>query len=165
MSGCEVCRSILSAVLNFLAHYQYDLSTSAATQTEHADRGGFCTQHTWQYEKLASPRGVCAAYPALLARVATGLDSAADSASGAAELQKAIAAISGGFSRCPACAVAAGAERQAVTSVLSGITEASDLRSISALCLPHLRLVIMSADPSVGQAMVRRAAAPIASYE
>jgi hypothetical protein len=158
VSACEVCGSILDAVLGFLSHYQYDLSTSAATQTEHAERGGFCAPHTWQYAKLASPRGVCTAYPALLARIAAGLDIAADSAADAAEIRKTIEVISGDCSRCPACAMAAGAEREAVLAVLSAITSASDLHGLSALCLPHLRLIIGSADPSVGRAIVRRAA-------
>jgi hypothetical protein len=54
--------------------------------------------------------------------------------------------------------MAAGAEREAVLAVLSAITSASDLHGLSALCLPHLRLIIGSADPSVGRAIVRRAA-------
>jgi N-acetylglucosamine kinase-like BadF-type ATPase len=74
-------------------------------------------------------------------------------------MQKAVEAISGEFSRCPACAVALGAERAAVTSILSAIANASDLQGLSALCLPHISLVIASADPSVGRAIIRRASA------
>jgi hypothetical protein len=45
---------------------QYELSTSDAQQIGHAEQGGFCGLHTWQYEAISSPQGVCSAYPPVL---------------------------------------------------------------------------------------------------
>src|SRR5581483_4630225 len=66
VTPCAICRNVLHDVLDFLRQYQYDLSTNSETQEKHAETGGFCPQHTWHYEQLASPRGVCTAYPRLL---------------------------------------------------------------------------------------------------
>ena len=72
---CEMCRAVMGKTMRFLARYQYDLSTRPGTQEQHAKDGGFCPLHTWHYEQIASPRGVCTAYPALLNRAAGHLRS------------------------------------------------------------------------------------------
>jgi hypothetical protein len=70
VSSCEVCKAVMGKTMKFLARYQYDLSTQPRSQEHHAGDGGFCPLHTWHYEQIASPRGVCTAYPALLNQLA-----------------------------------------------------------------------------------------------
>ena len=40
----------------FLSPFQYELSINPKTQRDHAEHGGFCSLHTWQYESIASPQ-------------------------------------------------------------------------------------------------------------
>jgi hypothetical protein len=70
-TGCWICGAVLDAIFGFLSKYQYELTINPDTQREHADRGGFCPLHTWQYENLSSPYGVCTAYPELAHRKRT----------------------------------------------------------------------------------------------
>ena len=72
-TGCQICGSILEAMFRFLSKYQYQLTVNPEIQQEHARRGGFCTLHTWQYESISSPYGVCVAYPELAHRLAAEL--------------------------------------------------------------------------------------------
>ena len=62
---------MLDAIFRFLSKYQYDLTINPETQHEHARRGGFCSLHTWQYENISSPYGVCTACSELAHRIPT----------------------------------------------------------------------------------------------
>jgi len=62
---------VLDAIFRFLSKYQYDLTINPETQHEHARRGGFCSLHTWQYENISSPYGVCTACSELAHRIPT----------------------------------------------------------------------------------------------
>jgi hypothetical protein len=125
--------------MKFLARYQYDLSTRPGTQEQHAKEGGFCPLHTWHYEQIASPRGVCTAYPALLNRTASHLRSLATD--GAAQTEFSSPLLE---SDCPACEVRWATEDQTVASILSRVIQVSDPSklTLSALCLPHLQLIL-----------------------
>jgi small GTP-binding protein len=139
LGTCEVCRAVMGKTMKFLARYQYDLSTRPGTQEQHAKDGGFCPLHTWHYEQIASPRGVCTAYPALLNRAAGHLRSLA--ADGAAQCSFSSPLLE---SHCPACDVRWAVEDQTVASILSRLSQVSDPNklTLSALCLPHLQLIL-----------------------
>jgi small GTP-binding protein len=136
---CEVCRAVMGRTMKFLAQYQYELSTRPGTQEQHAKDGGFCPLHTWHYEQIASPRGVCTAYPALLNRTATHLRSLA--ADGAAQCSFSSPLLE---SHCPVCEVRWAVEDQTVASILTKVSQVSDPDkfTLSALCLPHLQLIL-----------------------
>jgi small GTP-binding protein len=136
---CEVCRVVMGRTMKFLAQYQYDLSTRPSTQEQHAKDGGFCPLHTWHYEQVASPRGVCTAYPALLNRTAGHLRSLA--ADGATQCSFCSSLLE---SHCPVCEVRWAVEDQTVASILSRVSQVSDPEklTLSALCLPHLQLIL-----------------------
>lgn len=139
VSTCEVCRAVLAKTMKFLSQYQYDLSTRTGTQEQHARDGGFCPLHTWHYEQVASPRGVCTAYPALLNRMAENLRYLATNGSGEPNASAPLLQ-----SHCPACHVRWTTEDQAIGSIISRTAETAELDklSLSALCLPHLQLVL-----------------------
>jgi len=140
---CEVCARMANTVFRFLSRYQYDLSRTAEEQVEHARRNGFCAFHTWQYARLASPQGVCSAYPTLLSSLTERLRAIGEGGASPEEFRKALMELQCGRERCRACEVAARAEKQAVAEILlvrqrtPSETDSAD----AALCLPHLALV------------------------
>lgn len=82
-TGCWICGQVLEAIFRFLSKHQYQLTIDRDVQQEHARRGGFCSLHTWQYENISSPYGVCASYPALAHRIASELQEFAMNMNGA----------------------------------------------------------------------------------
>lgn len=138
-AGCSICGSVLEATFRFLSKYQYDLTIRPEVQQEHAKRCGFCPLHTWQYEGISSPYGVCTAYPSLAHSLASQLNRiASDGCSSEAHVEQLIST----YETCPACEVRRRAEEQAVRDVadLVGGTDA-DKRDIPACCLAHMGLV------------------------
>ena len=140
VSSCEVCKAAMAKTMRFLAKYQYDLSTRPRTQEQHAQDGGFCPLHTWHYEQVASPRGVCTAYPVLLNQMAERLRYlATNGTQGPNDFSSPLLE-----SHCPACQVRWATEDQAVASIINRTSESPNPEklSLSALCLPHLQLVL-----------------------
>ncbi|MFZ0320026.1 MAG: dynamin family protein [Candidatus Sulfotelmatobacter sp.] len=136
---CEVCKAAMAKTMRFLARYQYDLSTRPEIQEQHAKGGGFCPLHTWHYEQIASPRGVCTAYPALLNRAAGHLRSLATDVVGRGDFSSPLLELA-----CPACKVRWATEDQTVASILGRVSQVGDpdKLTLSALCLPHLQLIL-----------------------
>ena len=138
-SLCEVCARVFKELMEFLRHYQYELSTRPEVQKRHAENGGFCALHTWHYEQISSPHGVCASYPALLTRLAEILRGVAQREATVSQLDEAIPRP-----HCPACEVRWRAEDSAVEALIARRAKAGSLdrMPLSPLCLPHLRLVL-----------------------
>jgi GTP-binding protein EngB required for normal cell division len=158
VSSCQVCKAVMGKTMKFLARYQYDLSNRPRSQEQHAQDGGFCPLHTWHYEQVASPRGVCTAYPALLKRVAETLRHLATN--GTQEPDDFSSPLL--ESHCPACRVRWATEDEAVASIVSRASGSpdSDKVFLSALCLPHLQLVLRRAkNESVRKLLLYREAA------
>jgi GTP-binding protein EngB required for normal cell division len=142
-TGCWICGAILNAIFGFLSKYQYELTINPEAQREHASRGGFCPLHTWQYENISSPYGVCTAYPELAHRIARELEHLAEQGpdlSGPPEDLKSLLATA---QTCHICAVRIDAERQAVNTAAAAVRDAdlSGRGKLQACCLPHLALV------------------------
>jgi GTP-binding protein EngB required for normal cell division len=138
-AGCSICGSVLEATFRFLSKYQYDLTIRPEVQQEHAKRNGFCPLHTWQYEGISSPYGVCTAYPSLAHSVASQLNQIADcGCSSGRHIDELISS----YQTCPACEVRRRAEAQAVADAAGSITrtDAND-REVPACCLFHLASV------------------------
>jgi len=143
---CEICTHILDATFEFLQRYQYDLSVSPEVQQSHAERGGLCGLHTWQYAFLAVPHGICTGYPALLDRLSNSLRDAASSALASDSLSAEINALLPSKESCVLCRTCAQAEEEAVAAIVDRLKRQvdGDLDSLSAVCLPHLRLLAAS---------------------
>ncbi len=158
---CEICEHIQKQSFHFLSHYQYELSTNPKTQREHAEHGGFCSLHTWQYESIASPQGTCSGYPALLNRLATSLANAATSEINPEVAREKIEALLATAVSCPLCRVRTKSEAEAIAALthqLTGDTE-QRLSSLSAVCLIHLRLLIVGiSEPDVIKQLLEREA-------
>ncbi|HUA91937.1 MAG TPA: hypothetical protein VL991_05185, partial [Terracidiphilus sp.] len=141
-SGCWVCGQILEAVFRFLSKHQYQLTIDRDTQHEHAKRGGFCSLHTWQYENISSPYGVCASYPALAHRVALELQEIADNLNGANRAIERISRLAASKSTCQVCQVRIDAEQRAVGEAADRVRKmtAESTGAVPALCLIHLAM-------------------------
>lgn len=140
-TGCHICGAVLEAAFRFLSKYQYQLTIDPEVQQEHAGRGGFCPLHTWQYEGVSSPYGVCASYPELAHRIAAALMNFATHAANGSALDN-IRSLLPARNSCPACGVCKEAESRAVAEVAAIARRATAPQSrIPACCLPHLFMV------------------------
>lgn len=141
--GCWICKEILDAVFQFLSKYQYELTILPETQREHAERGGFCSLHTWQYENISSPYGVCTAYPQLVHRVATELHGIANSADDAWP-GEGVHRIVPSRNTCRVCQVRMETERKAVDDIAATVRHAASSvkGKVPACCLPHLAMTM-----------------------
>jgi len=142
--SCPICAEIVTRVLDFLSRVQYRLSNSREARTAHAASGGFCRIHTWQYEEIASPPGVSAAYEELLGALAHQLRGLACQAQSDADLSSSVARLATSSPVCNACQAQASAEEDALSKLsceLSGAGSHEPL-NIPLLCLPHFRALL-----------------------
>jgi GTP-binding protein EngB required for normal cell division len=156
VTPCGICRGVVHQVLDFFRQYQYDLTTRPDIQEQHAQQGGFCPQHTWHYEQVASPRGICTAYPRLLNTVARRLRSMAENGSSEEGFRREFTDHS-----CPACNVRWETEDRMICGIVLKVqkTGESEQRLLPDLCLPHLELLLRRLnDASVRQYLLLREA-------
>lgn len=140
-TGCHICGVVLEANFRFLSKYQYELTINPEVQQDHARRGGFCPLHTWQYEGISSPYGVCASYPELAHRIAAELMNFAIRAADGSGSDN-IGSLLPTRKSCPACEICKEAESKAVAEVAAIARRAAAPESrIPACCLPHLFMV------------------------
>lgn len=145
-AGCSICGAMLDAIFEFLRKYQYELTINPDSQQEHSRRGGFCPLHTWQYENIASPYGVCTAYPELAHRIARELNQFADGISRTGNSLEDIQRLLPTSKTCPICEIRIDAENNAVKTVANTVRDAatSGDHRFPACCLPHLVAVTLS---------------------
>lgn len=139
---CFVCERIVAELFDFFSKRQYELSMNEAQQREHAGNGGFCSLHTWQYERIASPQGVCLAYAPLLADIAHHLRSIASSASSPRSMRDRIRDLYPSANRCPACRRATEAEKTAVEELRQVSASREGGEAGGGLCVRHLGTVL-----------------------
>jgi len=140
LAACPICDSVLNASFEFLSQYQYDLSTNLGTQTSHAAKNGFCASHTWQYERIASPQGICSAYPKTVQGIAEKCREVSHGAGSGVWRGDSLVRIFLDHKHCPVCKVANDAEEQAIKDVAAQIEDpsSSNTGTFPNLCLPHL---------------------------
>jgi hypothetical protein len=145
-AGCLICGAILDAIFAFLSKYQYELTINPEAQQEHASRGGFCPLHTWQYENISSPYGVCMAYPQLAHRIAGELERLSEGAHAANGCLESLTGLAATVATCRVCEVRIEAEKKAVSAAAETARNAivSNGVHLPACCLPHLAMVAAS---------------------
>jgi small GTP-binding protein len=150
-TGCRICGAILEGVFRFLSKHQYALAINPETQRDHARRGGFCPLHTWQYEGIASPQGVCEAYPRLTHRIAEELNNAAMRMGQQGDSIENLPGLLPTTKICLVCQAREEAQRRGVEDAVTAARHALEQNPhVPTCCLPHLLLVIGSLGP--GQA-------------
>ncbi len=142
--NCVVCGRIVDAVFEFLRTYQYELSVSKEVQQRHAEAGGFCAMHTWQYADLASPQGVCSAYPQVLLRFSEELVDLAEGRASKHGVNGVSSPPLPPAESCPACQKAAAAEQRAIREFAAIFENAADEAEIPGkrFCLTHLEEIL-----------------------
>jgi len=135
---CAICRKLEAAQTEYLSRWQFLLATSEADQTRHAEAGGFCALHSWQYAHLASPVGISVGNARLASQLAAALDVAVAVSHDPGELAAHVTAIVR-TRTCSACAVLAVVERQAAGELAARPAAATEAPP---LCLRHLTLVL-----------------------
>ena len=143
---CKICRDVEAALFEFMSHRQYELSVSEKDQISHAEQGGFCGLHTWQYEAISSPQGICSAYPPVLTTLGRRLRLLAESTASVSALTEGVLEVIPNSGTCRACLLISVVERRAATKVLKALTE-DDMNTSTALpplCLRHLYSVLRS---------------------
>ncbi len=142
-AGCFLCAAVLSSVFKYLSKYQYTLSIDPSVQREHAARRGFCTLHTWQYETISSPYGVCTAYPELAYRLAAELRAIAQESHQGRYSPEKVRTLLSNTKTCPVCGVRVAAEQEAVEEMAARVRNAAGAADAHApvLCLPHLTML------------------------
>jgi Dynamin family len=153
---CAVCRQLETVLTEHMIREQFLLATSEGEQARHADAGGFCPLHTWQYAQMATPLGISAGYARLADAVADALDDLGSRAPSAGELAREVADLAH-VGACPVCAALADAEQRAVAEVA---VHEPPSPVAAQLCLRHLAQVL-AAGPS--EAAARAMAAALAA--
>jgi hypothetical protein len=138
---CEICERIQQDAFKFLSRYQYELAMNPEVQRIHAECGGFCSLHTWQYESIASPQGTCSAYPALLNRLAAWCAEKASTELTPLSLHAGMGELLATATSCPLCRVRSQSEAEGLASVAHKLSQGptGPLNRLSAICLIHLR--------------------------
>jgi hypothetical protein len=160
VSAREICDHANRRLFDYLATFQYDIIVQPELRWAVAQRGGLCSFHTWQYQSVASPHGTCVGYADVLERWALALRRSAEASCSLSSPE--VGALSVRPQACLACAARAAAESEAVQSIVSRLEEEREhgLGSLSALCLPHFRLLLASVrDDETERRLILRQAA------
>ncbi len=144
LRNCEVCAKVDEALFNFLARYQYDLHGNQRVQTDLAARRGLCGPHTWQFETIAAPTEICTGFVGVVEQQSASLRAAARNEPTGLLACQAVGAALPTAESCAACEVARRAAGDAVDAAARRLARDTTiaLRQLSAICLPHLRLLL-----------------------
>lgn len=142
---CPICAAQTQAIFDFFAHWQYRLSSESAAQRAFAAARGLCPVHTWQFQDMASPRGMSAGYAPVIEATIVELQRTLNQPSENAPAH--LGTLLPGIATCPACKVLLVAEADHIARLLAQLTTrvARDSYARSAgLCLPHLQATLAS---------------------
>jgi hypothetical protein len=144
ISSCFVCKRMADATFKFMSHFQYELSHSREQQSFHASRSGFCTLHSREYARLASPQGIASGYPNTLLFVAEHLRSLSHGGRLRDDWKDEFEQFLPDSHKCRACQVVAEAEGAIINNF---VREYHDVQpdndvDLPCVCLWHLQAVI-----------------------
>jgi small GTP-binding protein len=160
LPACEICTGVADAVFDFMAKYQLALHGDQAVQIDLAARGGFCGPHTILFEAIAAPLEICTGFAGVAEQQAVRLRAAAKRQPCAALACDAVTEALPTTATCPACEVmhdSAARMTRRVAAVL--LANGAALQELSAICLPHLNLLLAEVgDPKLVTAVLLRQA-------
>jgi hypothetical protein len=167
-SDCAVCSKLEATLTERLRRDQFLLATREYDQARHAQAGGFCPQHTWQYAAVASPLGIAAGSARLAEAVADALEAIGQHWGNAGDMSSGVTGLIRG-STCSVCVTLADCEASEIARLASLAPAGA---STAGLCLRHIALVLDARpDPGHGEAMIgalagtlRRAAEDMRAY-
>jgi hypothetical protein len=132
------------AMFNFMSRFQYALSHSRDEQLFHASRSGFCSLHSREYARLASPQGIASGYPNTLLSVAERLDSLTQQGRLRSDWKEQLEQLVPDSLKCRACQVTAATEADTIGDL---VREYESLRphdqaDLPCVCLRHLETIL-----------------------
>jgi hypothetical protein len=153
---CAICAAVSDALFDFLCHQQYAIVVDRSTQRQFMASHGLCPTHTWHLERIASPRGLSASYPALLEETAARLQ--AMTGHPARSVIAGIHELRSSTDQCPACLACRKAERAGLQR-LAGQLQTPEGRATFQhsqwLCLSHLQLLLAAVDDEIVRDLLR----------
>lgn len=162
--GCPACDYILERVLEFFAHWIYDLSENENLQNENAQTHGLCPFHTWQLAAMGSPLGISRGYGKLMKHIAGKLLQGAETQADAAALT---ASLINDSHHCRVCRLIQKEEVHYLSKMARFLELKENRRSYSAsggLCLIHLHSITLKVDdPDIVRFLFTEAAKHFAS--
>jgi len=163
--SCEICGHVANKCFDFLRTFQYEITVNPERQEHLAELGGLCTFHTWMYEQLASPQGTCIGFAGVLDRWASRLFALAVPDTGPSSNAADPSPLRvPDATACPVCETRSAAESAAAASIAKRLRQNPEnaLKSLSHICLPHLRLLVTEiADRSIAAKLLVREAATL----
>ena len=142
---CHVCARVAQAVYEFLSQEQYTLATDPQRQAWHAQEGGFCTLHAWQYESIASPQD-CAWRMLRFWMPGPANSTPPHGATGPAAPMRAVEAASPAWQGCRICRFIAEQERGLASEMAARLVSGAN-HFHPGLCILHLRSVLQAGVP------------------
>jgi small GTP-binding protein len=140
---CEVCQHVNDALWQFLCRFQHDVIVNSDEQRRFAEHGGLCGAHTWQYQSVASPYGICAGFPPLLINLAARLRATASALAQQGAVSTELSGVPPTQGPCIACTIRDQAEAGAISALANRFAQdhKQTLKSLSAICLPHFAML------------------------
>jgi small GTP-binding protein len=142
--ACEICAKVVGDLFDFFAKYQSRLARDSEARSELAASCGLCAPHTLYFEAIAAPKEVCSGFADLAEHQAARLRAIAEGDPTASLACEAVEATLPNADTCPACHVARRAGKVAAAAVAGRLTRETiaALDTLSAVCLPHLGLLV-----------------------
>jgi GTP-binding protein EngB required for normal cell division len=146
---CRVCNKVADAMFKYMAKFQYRVIMDESEQRALAAKGGLCPLHTWQYAEIASPQGICAAYPDILKAMSDKLIRLAESGR-VDEWGDLTRRLLPGPDQCCACQQQRAMERAELEQIEREIVHANEASPdrLPVLCLQHLSGLLRTAHES-----------------
>jgi GTP-binding protein EngB required for normal cell division len=161
VSACFVCKRMADATFKFISQFQYDLSHSRDEQSHHASRSGFCTLHTREYARLASPQGIASGYPRTLLLIAERLRSLVRDGQPSENWREGLEGLLPNQDNCRACQVVAEREASVVNECVREWSAAPpDEDRLPCVCLKHLDAIVSKLQkPDLAKRLLLKSAA------
>jgi hypothetical protein len=162
MRGCPVCRLVDSMVYDEMCQLQRQALVNPLVHADVIARGGYCADHFWQLEELASPVTNAQLLAPLMDRLAERLTgSANDLRNSPPATHAGPLAYLGGCVTCRLCQHAAEWQTAVVDGLLTLVNNPEHQQRYiesDGLCLPHLSYALnFHADRAAAQYLLRAA--------
>jgi hypothetical protein len=154
---CPVCAVLAQALFAFFAQWQYALATDHAVQRAFVAQHGLCPVHTWQYQEMASPQGICDGYAPLIGACTVELARLAEHEAGHAAT--ALLALLADSTTCAVCRLVREVVSEQIKNLLAQLVTAKGREtytSSAGLCLPHLQVALAQLEDGSGEVTERQ---------
>lgn len=144
--GCFICDHLANIPFHFIRQYQYQLAADPEERARNAGRGGLCAFHTWMYEAISSPQGVCMGYALVPLHFAEQIGAciAQDGNAPVEALRDLARNLLRELGQCVVCDVIEAAESDKMKEVIKNYNSVHSCR----VCLPHLSRIALFDPPS-----------------